>query len=62
LLIEQLAKDFRNYYKELLAQCERDPNNLMLSKIKVFFDLHNKKLKELTSEYKAIDAQNEESC
>ncbi|MFR9562468.1 MAG: hypothetical protein SNG10_07860 [Rikenellaceae bacterium] len=45
----------------MLSQCERDPNNLMLSKVKVFFDLHNKKLKELTSEYKATDAQNEDN-
>ncbi|MFR9504387.1 MAG: hypothetical protein SNH13_05400 [Rikenellaceae bacterium] len=51
-LIEQLTKDFKNYHKEMLAQTERDPNNLMLNKIKVFFDLHYKKLKEKNDEYK----------
>ncbi|MFR9545528.1 MAG: hypothetical protein SNG27_10790 [Rikenellaceae bacterium] len=59
-LIEQLAKDFKSYHKEMLAQVERDPNNLTLNKIKVFFDLHYKKLKELTDEYKATDKEREE--
>ncbi len=58
-LIEQLTKDFKNYHKEMLAQCERDPNNLTLNKIKVFFDIHYKKLKELTDEYKTSDKEHD---
>ncbi len=56
-LIETLEKDFKKYYIELQQQTERDPNNHTLNRIRAFFDLHHKKLKELTDEYKAQDKE-----
>ncbi|MFI3292410.1 MAG: hypothetical protein SNG27_02670 [Rikenellaceae bacterium] len=47
LLMEQLLKDFKKFCIEMQTQTERDPNNLILNKIRVFFELHYKKLKEL---------------
>ncbi|MFR9649162.1 MAG: hypothetical protein SNJ33_04130 [Rikenellaceae bacterium] len=50
-LVEQLEKDFRKFYLELLHQTERDTNNLMLTRIKTFFELHHRKLSEIVKEY-----------
>ncbi len=57
VLIERLEKDFKGYYVEMQKQTERDPNNLALNRIRAFFDLHYKQLKELTNEYKESDKQ-----
>ncbi|MFR9649439.1 MAG: hypothetical protein SNJ33_06845 [Rikenellaceae bacterium] len=51
-LIELLEKDFRKFYLELLHQTEKDANNLMLTRIKTFFELHHHKLSEIVKEYK----------
>ncbi len=47
LLIDHLQKDFKKFYIELQTQCESQPNNLTLNRIRTFFDLHHKHLKEL---------------
>ncbi len=54
-LIESLTKDFKRYYVEMQKQTERDPNNLTLNRIRAFFDMHYKKLKELSDEYKLTE-------
>ncbi len=55
ILIERLEKDFKGYYVEMQKQTEREPNNLALNRIRAFFDVHHKHLKELTNEYKERD-------
>ncbi len=55
VLIQHLEKDFKKYYVEMQKQAERDPNNLVLSKIRAFFDNHNKHLKRLVEEYCSED-------
>lgn len=45
VLIETLTKDFKKYLVEMQAQCEKDPNNLTLNKVRTFFELHYNKLK-----------------
>ncbi|MFI3292052.1 MAG: hypothetical protein SNG27_02075 [Rikenellaceae bacterium] len=57
VLIETLQKDFKKFYVEMQTQTERDPNNLTLNRIRAFFDIHHKRLKELTNEYKASDKE-----
>ncbi|MFR9597402.1 MAG: hypothetical protein SNH79_07500 [Rikenellaceae bacterium] len=59
VLIEALEKDFKKFYIEMQSQTERDPNNLTLNKIRAYFDIHHKKLKELTDEYKEKDRERE---
>ncbi|MFI3321572.1 MAG: hypothetical protein R3Y50_03520 [Rikenellaceae bacterium] len=55
LLIETLQKDFKKFYAELQAKSEEDPNNLILHKIRSFFDMHYKRLKMITDEYSEKD-------
>ncbi len=50
-LIEHLEHDFKRFCVELQTQTERDPNNLILNKIRAFFDIHYKHIKELSTEY-----------
>ncbi|MFI3331979.1 MAG: hypothetical protein SNI51_03630 [Rikenellaceae bacterium] len=49
-LLETLEKDFKKYHLEMQRQCEQDPNNLILSRIRSFFDNHHKKLKGIVEE------------
>ena len=56
-LIETLHRDFKKYHTELQKHAEQDPNNLTLSKMRTFFELHYKKLKDITDEYKAQDRE-----
>ncbi len=58
-LFEMLEKDFKKFYVEMQRQSEKDPNNLMLHKIRAFFDIHYKHLKEISDEYRALDKINE---
>ena len=57
LLIDTLEKDLKKYLVEMQIQCEKDPNNLTLNKIRTFFDLHYSKLKSISGEYKIIDSE-----
>lgn len=52
LLIETLEKDFKKFYIEIQRQSEKEPNNLMLHKIRMFFDVHYNKLKKIGDEYR----------
>lgn len=51
-LIETLEQDFRRFLVEIQQQALREPNNLTLSKIRAFFDIHYNKLKEFADEYR----------
>ncbi len=58
-LFETLEKDFKKYYVEMQKQSERDPNNLTLSKIRAFFEIHYKHVKEISDEYRALNETKE---
>lgn len=47
VLIEHLAADFKKFCVHSQALSEKDPNNLMLNKIRTFFEIHYKKLREV---------------
>ncbi len=47
------------YYVEMQEQSERDPNNLTLSKIRAFFEIHYKHIKEISDEYKTLNETKE---
>ncbi|MFI3292883.1 MAG: hypothetical protein SNG27_05095 [Rikenellaceae bacterium] len=54
-LIETLDKDFKKFCIELQNQAERDPNNLIINKMRTFFDNHHKKLKEILDDFKITE-------
>ncbi len=55
-LFETLEKDFKKYYVEMQKQSEQDPNNLTLNKIRAFFEIHYKHIKEISDESRALDS------
>lgn len=57
LLLAQLTKDLKKFSVEMQQQTEREPNNLTLNRIRVFFDVHYRKLKQLTDEYRQRDIE-----
>ena len=59
VLIETLLKDFKKYHAELQKQTEQDPNNLIINKMRTFFELHYIKLKNFVEEYKQMDIEQE---
>lgn len=52
LLIETLEKDFKKFYIEMQKQTEKDPNNLILNRVRTFFDFHYNKLKIIGDQYR----------
>ncbi|MFR9648939.1 MAG: hypothetical protein SNJ33_03365 [Rikenellaceae bacterium] len=51
-LIEALEKDFKRFYQEMVIQTNQEPNNLTLSRLKAFFEIHCKFLKGFILDYK----------